>query len=866
MRFELPEPCLVLLVGASGSGKSTFAARHFSPTEIVSSDHCRALVADDPDDQSASTDAFAVLHTVVERRLMRHRITVVDATNVQIEARRALIQLARRQNVIVTALVFDLPTPVLLARTAARAEAGAEAGLGGRGRAPIAPRVIHQQQRDLHRGLKTMRREGLSLMYVFDSEAAVDAAEPVRAPLRCDRRHEAGPFDLVGDVHGCIDELRTLLARLGYGAVPQVDGTWAVSAPPGRRLVFLGDLVDRGPGVAEVLALVMQLVRAGHALCVPGNHDLKLVRKLRGRDVTIAHGLAESLEQLDRRDAAFRAEVADFLEGLPAHLLLDGGRLVAAHAGLKAGMHGRAGPAVRDFALFGETTGEIDDYGLPVRLNWALEYAGRATVAYGHTPVPSAEWINGTIDLDTGCVFGGALTALRYPERELVSVPAAREYYAPRKPLAAPGATPQPPAPPLDVVPLDLAPLLGVLHLETRLGLRVRVSEGESAAALESLSRFAVDSRWLIYLPPTMSPPETSARPDLLEHPDEAFAFYREQGQDRLVCQKKHMGSRAIALVLRRPDVALSRFGFERPAPGIVYTRTGRAFFTGSEGAALEAGLLDGLRAGLEAAGLFDLLRTDWLLLDAELLPWSLKASALIEQQYALTGAAAEAGLSAAVAALRGAPAAASLLPRFEDRLARVRRYDRAWRPYCWPVRTLSDLRIAPFHLLAAEGRTFFDESHLWHIEQIERLAEAAPGLVEATPYHVVDFTEPDSVAAGVRFWEELTAADGEGMVVKPWRFVQPGPRGFLQPAVKVRGREYLRIIYGPEYDAPHNLDRLRGRALKAKRRLALSEFALGHEALSLFTERAPLGRVHACVFGVLALESDPARPVDPRL
>ena len=225
-----------------------------------------------------------------------------------------------------------------------------------------------------------------------------------------------------------------LLDRLGY----TVEGS--VATPPGgRKAVFVGDLIDRGPKVVEVLRLAMNMVEAGMALCVPGNHDVKLLRKLRGKDVQVTHGLAESLSQLETETLDFRNQVASFFDALVSHYVLDDGKLVVAHAGLKEEMQGRGSGKVRDFALYGETAGETDEFGLPVRLNWAAEYRGRAIVVYGHTPVPEPEWLNRTVNIDTGCVFGGQLTALRYPEKEFVSVPAHRTYYEPVRPFPAKG-------------------------------------------------------------------------------------------------------------------------------------------------------------------------------------------------------------------------------------------------------------------------------------------------------------------------------------------------------------------------------------------------------------------------------------------
>ena len=255
----------------------------------------------------------------------------------------------------------------------------------------------------------------------------------VREPLPVDRRRDRGPFDVVGDVHGCLDELAELLDRLGYVRDP--DGVpWH---PSGRRLVFLGDLADRGPKVAELYDLVMRAVSSGAALCLPGNHDDKLRRWVRGRRVRVAHGLQESIDSLMTRDAAFRDRVAGFVESLPSHLVLDGGALVVAHAGMKEWLQGRDSQRVRDFALFGETTGETDEFGLPVRLEWAADYHGRALVVYGHTPVASPRWAANAVNVDTGCVFGGRLSALRYPEREIVSVGAKREYAHSRRPFLA---------------------------------------------------------------------------------------------------------------------------------------------------------------------------------------------------------------------------------------------------------------------------------------------------------------------------------------------------------------------------------------------------------------------------------------------
>jgi protein phosphatase len=600
MKISILELSLVVLIGPSGSGKSSFGRKLFLPTEVVSSDECRGLVSDNENDQAATNDAFDLLHTIVRKRLGRGRLTVIDATNVQPEARKSLVEMAREYHVLPVAIVFDLSEKLCQERNASRPDR------------QFGPHVIRNQAQQMRRSLRGLEREGFRYVFKLSSPEEVDAVSIERQPLWNNRRDVHGPFDIVGDVHGCFDELLELMSGLGY-QVDRQEAAFSVAPPDDRKLVFVGDLVDRGPATPDVLRLVMTMVNAGQAFCVPGNHDMKLVKALKGRDVQLTHGLAESLQQLEQEPAEFRAQVLKFLDDLVSHYVFDDGKLVVAHAGLKESMQGRGSGKVRDFALYGETTGETDEFGLPVRYNWSMDYRGKALVVYGHTPAAEPLWLNGTINIDTGCVFGGKLTALRYPEREIVSVPAKATYYESRKPFL----------------------------------------------------------------------------------PSEELA------------------------------------------------------------------------------------------------------------------------------------------PR------------------------------APFHLLASEGSVHTDKQHGWHMEMLTRLCAEDEKLLLATPFKIVDLNDTASCDQATEWWVVMTSAGGEGMVVKPLDFISKGRRGYAQPAVKCRGPEYLRIIYGPEYLMPENLERLRSRGLGAKRSLASREFALGMEALDRFVRKEPLRRTHECVFGVLALESE---PVDPRL
>ena len=850
MKISIPKLSLVALLGPSGSGKSTFARKHFRPTEVLSSDVCRGWVSDDENDQLVSRDAFDVLYFIAAKRLAAGRLTVVDATNVRIEDRKRLVELARQYHVLPTAIVFNLPEAVCHERNAGRADR------------QFGPHVVRGQMQALRRSLRGLQREGFRHVSVMDSIDAVETASIERLRVWNDRRDEHGPFDLIGDVHGCRDELVLLLEKLGY----VVGGTREapqVQAPQDRKALFLGDLVDRGPDSPGVLRLVMHMVADGTALCVPGNHDVKLQRKLNGRDVRLTHGLAETMQQLETESEEFKRDVAKFVDELISHFVLDDGKLVVAHAGLKQELQGRTSGRVRDFALYGETTGETDEFGLPVRYDWANDYRGSAMVVYGHTPVPEPEWVNRTLCIDTGCVFGGKLTAMRYPEKELVSVPAARVYYEPTRPFAS-GVMPAQGEARREVTVLDLDDVLGKRVITTRAFHNVTVREENAVAALEVMSRFAIDPRWLVYLPPTMAPPETASEGDFLERPQEAMSGYFHQGVPELVCEEKHMGSRAVIVLCRDEAAALRRFGIEGDGRGVIYTRTGRRFFADR---ALENLLLDRLDTAMTAAGLWEELRSDWVVLDTELMPWSAKAQELLQKQYAPTGAAASAALSTAESLLAQAAARGLDVQAPLDRTRRrgedAQRFVNAYRQYCWPVVTLEDYKIAPFHILASEGCVGLARDHRWHLGLIERVAAADPALIRCTQHRFVDLTDQASIDAAVDWWHQLTAQGGEGMVLKPSSGLARGPRGLLQPAIKCRGREYLRIIYGPEYTEPENLVRLRQRGLRAKQSLAIREFALGLEALYRFVDHEPLFRVHECVFSVLALESE---PVDARL
>ncbi len=831
MRIELPEFSLILLVGPGSAGKTTFAGKHFLPTQILSSDLFRGMVCDDENEQSVTKDAFELLYHTAEKRLEHRRTTVIDATNLQRSDRQKMIALAKAQNVHAAVVVLNLPESVLRERNLTRKNR----------RLPEA--VLRSQLMALRFCMRKFKKEGFRFVYVLDSEEEIENAEIVYTKLWSDKKEERGPFDIIGDVHGCFDELTELLDKLGYE--PGEDGIYRHAC--GRRAVFVGDLCDRGPKNVDVLRLVMGMVRGGTAFCVSGNHDDKLRRYLNHGKVQISHGLENTIQELECEKEGFLEEVRTFLENLVSHYIFDGGRLVVSHAGIREEYIGRVSGKIRAFCLYGDTTGETDDSGFPVRRNWAADYRGEATIVYGHTPWKEVQAVNRTYCVDTGCVFGGKLTCIRYPEMEVVSTAAHRQYYEGSRPLC--GSEKE------DAGILDIRDVQGKLHLSTRLMPGITIPEENTASALEVMSRFAADPHWLIYLPPTMSPCRASSMEDYMEYPWEAFQYYQKNGVERVICERKHMGSRAVIVLCRTADTAKRRFGVGDGGRGIIYTRTGRRFF---EETGMEAEILERLDQMLTENGFWEDFQTEWACLDTEIMPWSGKAKALLKSQYGPVGRAGRESLSAAVEVLELAGGSQDIRQHFAEKLTASEAYVKAYRRYCWNVDSTEDLRIAPFHLLACEGRVFSREKHIWHMETLKRYCTGGDPIFIETEYLEVDLSRREEMEKAAGWWESLTENGGEGMVVKPETFTACKGDRLIQPAVKCRGRDYLRIIYGPEYLMPKHLIRLKQRSLSRKRSLALKEFSLGLEALERFAAKEPLYRVHECVFAVLALESEP--------
>lgn len=417
MDIKIPEVALILIIGIEECGLEFFLKKHFNDDEIIH------LESNGAEELTENEKVFIDLKQTVTSRLEVGKLTVVDARLLVSEQRRELVKLAKEFYCPTFAIILLFPEKKCIQWHSSDINKSLDL-----------QNNIKDQYSTVKKSLKKIKREGIKTKFYFSSISEMENLnEIIRVPLQCNMKEETGPFDIIGDIHGCYDELEMLLEKLAY-RVCKVEENFEnfgieVTHPEKRKIVFLGDLVDRGPKSPQVLKLVMSMVNAGNALCILGNHDEKFLRKLKGRNVKVQFGLEQTMKQMEKVDRAFSNRVAAFLQGLQSHLVLDKGNLVVAHAGIKERMQGRISNEVEEFCLYGETTNKRDEYGLPVRYNWAKDYRGKAIVAYGHTPVDEPVWVNKTIDIDTGGVFGGTLTALRYPEIELISVPALKEYY-----------------------------------------------------------------------------------------------------------------------------------------------------------------------------------------------------------------------------------------------------------------------------------------------------------------------------------------------------------------------------------------------------------------------------------------------------
>lgn len=861
MDIALPHAGIILLVGPSNSGKSTFLEQAVNkqevlPSEIVSSDMFRSLVGDTdfidwknrPKDeadslfetyQDISKEAFVLMDAAIEARCRLNKHVFVDATHLYSEDRQKYVALAKKHHVPIVALVFDIPEAELVRRDEERQE-------------PRGKRRVRQQFQAFKREKRFIKKERFMRTWTIKE---TDEPALVRLPSPITRDIGAG-IDIIGDIHGCFDELIALLTELGYTE----NEAGLFLHPDGRTFVSIGDVMSRGPKSLETLQFFLTHTEQGLAGMIDSNHGWKIARWLDGRRVTLSHGDEKTAAEFEAYEAQHGAEkaqelkaaVKDMLLNAPSHYVFAKNgvpTLVCTHAGIRDEFIGKQSAVISDFCRYGDTAG-FDADNKPIRNDWTVGHNTSLLIVWGHDPRPHPLIINNTINIDQGAVFGGALTAYRYPEGEFVSVDAEADHSGTDdNPLAKWEQE--------RLAPPDIAKFINGYSVLTEEAGEVRIPQELVIPAIDTVSHFTVPLGQLVYIPPTMSPtPETSALDGFLEHPAEAIRYYRNQGVQTLIAEKKHMGSRAILLLFKNRAAARKLTGVD--SLGTIYTRTGRRFFDKETEQQLIGRLNEDLRDYFERHD------TEFVLLDAEIMPWNLKAKELISSQYAHVAENALLDRKLLTAKLTTAAGQsdtlAGWLSEYEEKLESAEAFKDVFQKYCWEAETIDDIQIAPFHVLAHSGQTLLDRSHVWHMERNREFAELSPLCIE-TEYRII--TDEASEADVISWWEAITEQGDEGIVIKPETFTARNKGKLIQPAIKVRGRKYLRIIYGMDYLEPANLERLKKRNTGKKQKLALREFALGTEGIRRLVNGEPLERVHECVLGALALESD---AVDPRL
>ncbi|MGI2326726.1 polynucleotide kinase-phosphatase [Planococcus sp. YIM B11945] len=863
MRIGLPHTGIVLLIGPSNSGKSTFLKQLIEeqailPSEIISSDDFRVLVSDQefiewrnrPQDEAAglmdeyqeiSKEAFAMMDSVIEARCRLNKIVLVDATHLRSDDRKKYVLMAEKNHVPIHAIVFDVAERTLLDRDDARDN-------------PRGKRRIKQQYQIFRNEKRFIKKEGFASVYTFKEKEGIEIFRQLN-PIEIDLGQG---IDVIGDIHGCYSEMIELLEKLGYQE--NRDGFYV--HPEGRKFVSVGDVMSRGPASIKTMAFFYKHVQQHLALMIDSNHGWKIARWLDGRQVVLSHGdekveaefSAYGKEAGKEELELLKQQLKTFLMDAPSHYVFKKNGvpvMVCAHAGIRDKFIGKQSEAISDFCRYGDSGG-FDENGKPIRKDWTVSHQSSLLIVWGHDPKPKPLLINNTINIDQGAVFGGELTAYRYPEREFVAVKAKEDYSgAADNPLKDWEKN--------RLNPPNLAKFLsGYSVLTEELG-EVKVPQELVQPAMDAVSHFTVPIEQLVYIPPTMSPPpKPSALDGYLEHPQEAIDYYRSQGIHTMIAEKKHMGSRAILFLFKNKSAAEQHTGTS--SLGVIYSRTGKRFFDKET----EEKLLLQLNKELNGMNYFEEHGTDYVLLDAEIMPWNLKAKELIANQYAHVAENAlvdrtllREKLSGSVQTNEGLQ---QWLDEYEQKLENAHVFQDVFQKYCWNVDSTDAIQIAPFHVLAHSSGSFFDKPHTWHMEMNRHLASHSDLFVKTEFKIISDETSENDV---IEWWRNMTEDGHEGIIIKPEAYIAKNKGKLLQPAIKVRGRKYLSIIYGMDYLEERNLERLKNRNTGKKQKLALREFALGLEGLIRFTNGETIERVHECSLGTLAMESD---AVDPRL
>lgn len=852
MNFEIPEFALVLLLGPASIGQEQFAAKHFEPRAYLNPNKFKDLIAE-PETSNLEEDSYTLLFQVLEMRLRHRQICCVDVPHLNVEELKKLKRLSKQYHCRLIAISFDFPL-----QESQKLNAELESN-------PIAPHIFKIKHSQHLQRSKFLKEEGFRQILRFNSQAEANSAKLEFKKLRCDLRSEQGPFDIIGDVHGCLDELLQLLALLGY-QIQKLDNPskpwkpFTASHPEGRRIVFVGDYCDRGPDSPGVFKLVMSLFECNIALGVPGNHDDKLERKLSGRDVSLKHGLAETIEQFKEYPQEFHEEVRKFIKSLPSHIVLQNGELVVAHAGLKSSMHNRSSSEIHSFCIYGETTGQKDEFGLPIRLNWAANYSGKAMIVYGHTPILEAEWENNTIDIDTGCVFGGKLTALRYPEKELVHVNAIQKWMEPSRPLSQIGN--------LNDQKVENKPALNANLFQENAGFTcqagylVTFRAHQIEAIQKHFSRHTVNPRWIASLPVPFNVIHSGKIKGYLEHPASAFDYYKEHGQNSVHLQLLESPIRATILLCKDEASAFRRIGSGSEGIGKIYGKNARPIF---EDIKEEQSILRRISHHFQNEGIWDAFQTDWICFECEVRPFSKIAPDLFDGPFQSLSLAARTQTDFVLNQLNAANKNEALIAEIETNTKLSQKEIREFDQVLKRLKTnQKSLRFVPLFVHATERKVNSKQSTKWHRALCEKIVNAVPTLFEMPVSIEIDLNSESEKRKAIEFWENECANSAIAALIIADQYYIDLHQDLIYPGIIARSPAFLRMIYGLQFDRPNSLLELQGKGNETINAAKLRQLGFLNDALSSFANYENWEITFRMIFAALGLEmqiSDPRIP-----
>lgn len=867
---------IIVLCGPSSAGKTTFTNKFFPHVKALRSEEFRILLQDTnekktvPSQVEHDTDyerldrvnytdygevsegAFSLMKEALKLRAKKNKLTVIDATNLLPSDIFSYITIAKEQHVPISLAFFKLPLETILEQNQKREQPESEIRI--RKQYSSLKRIIRKF--DSERKLKKYNVHKAHYINSLE-ELEVEVLEnPFVIPL------EQG-LDVLGDGHGLLESRLQLFEKLGY--VRSEDGLYR--HPNNRKFVYLNDEASRGslpvesekygkyPSIAMMVSMKRH-VEEGLAYAVDSNHNFKIWQWLKGKQVQMQNGNETVVEEFEafeqeygeEKTSALKEELGLFLQSLPSHLIVeDRGvqRAVIVHGGIKDEYIGKDTLPIRDYCRFGDRK----------KREWKKEHRNKMLIVWGHEVHLASFEDNNTLNIDSGGYCGHFLTALRYPEMELVQEKVMKSF------------VPDEENPILQQQkkrfnPPSYTKFLEDFEVTTAHG-KVFASKKYTKEALEFASTRMDRMEHAFYIPPTMSPtPTTSELADFLEHPKEAFEYYREKGVSHVVCQKKHMGSRAYITLYKTEEVAKEYTNIK--TLGKILSRNSAPFFKKD----VEEKVVKQLHEDLQPY--FEKNQTDFILLDCEIMPWNLKSAGLIRAQYGLTSNVAIHTRELHIQRLQEFQENRNVLVTeelqdAEKKLDNAKRFHKAFTYYCWDsdVHKLEGIQIAPFHVLAFSKGANFNKTNEWHMKQAQELSTLS-SLIVPTEYKLIDLDKEEEVEEATNWWLEMTKQGHEGMVMKPLDFLSYDENEeLIQPAIKIRGREYLRIIYGMDYLEEENLGFHKTRSASKKMKNAIQEFTLSLESMTRFLQKDTVERVHEVIIAALSHANE---PMDPRL